>query len=57
MTKIEIYDADYQRLSNIADYNDISVHELISMIMDSADDEEICDTLELENPTWKGYDT
>lgn len=56
MTKIEIYDADYQRLNDIAYYNDISIHELISMIMDSADDQEICDTLELENPAWKGYD-
>lgn len=53
MTKIEIYDADYQRLNDIAYYNDISIHELISMIMDSADDQEICDTLELENPIWK----
>ena len=50
MKNISIYDCDCDRLERIATANDITIAELVSMILDSADDEEICDSLELVNP-------
>lgn len=45
MTKITLYDSDAKRLEHIADYNDTTVAELISAILDQCDDSDICDSV------------